>query len=67
MILKRNGDKLNVISEVEFKITKLGVDLYKYFATSEEIYKNNKFDKFSLKQSKIKKIICKYYQQIIIY
>ena len=42
---ERNGDKLNVKSEVEFKITKLGVDLYKYFAKSEEIYKNNKFDK----------------------
>ena len=26
---KREGEKLSVISEVSFKITKLGVDLYK--------------------------------------
>ena len=32
----RKNDFLNVKSEVSFKITKLGVDLYKYFAKSEE-------------------------------
>ena len=31
---KRNGDNLSISSEVSFKITKLGVDLYKYFANS---------------------------------
>ena len=43
----RENDSLTVKSEVNFKITKLGVDLYKYFAVSEEIYKDNKFFKFS--------------------
>ena len=32
----RDTDKLTIVSEVSFKITKLGVDLYKYFANSEE-------------------------------
>ena len=31
----RENDTLQIISEVSFKITKLGVDLYKYFAKSE--------------------------------
>ena len=44
---ERKNDFLNVKSEVSFKITKLGVDLYKYFAKSEEIYKNEKFFRFS--------------------
>ena len=51
----RKDDTLNVKSEVNFKITKLGVDLYKYFAASEEIYKNNKFFKFSSKTKQNKK------------
>ncbi len=37
---QRKNDTLTIKSEVQFKITKLGVDLYKYFAVSEEIYKN---------------------------
>ena len=41
----RENDVLNVKSEVNFKIAKLGVDLYKYSAVSEEIYKNGKFFK----------------------
>ena len=28
---KRDGDNLSIISEVSFKITKLSVDLYRYF------------------------------------
>ena len=36
---ERKNDILTIKSEVKFKITKLGVDLYKYFAASEEIYK----------------------------
>ena len=51
----RKNDTLLVKSEVNFKITKLGVDLYTYFAESEEIYKNNKFFKFSSKTNKNKK------------
>jgi len=43
----RKDNILNVKSEVNFKITKLGVDLYKYFAESEEVYKEGKFFKFS--------------------
>ena len=38
---KREGDNLSIISEVSFKITKLGVDLYKYYAKSNENYKVN--------------------------
>ena len=38
IILKENGENLSIISEVSFKISKLGVDLYKYFAKSEENY-----------------------------
>ena len=48
----REDDTLSVKSEVKFKITKLGVDLYKYFAESEEIYKNNKFFQFNSKYSR---------------
>ena len=52
---ERKNDFLNVKSEVSFKITKLGVDLYKYFAKSEEIYKNEKFFRFSSKTNQNKK------------
>ena len=51
----RKDDTLNVKSEVNFKITKLGVDLYKYFAASEEVYKDNKFFRFSSKTKQNKK------------
>ena len=51
----RENDILSIKSEVSFKITKLGVDLYKYFAASEETYKNNKFFKFSSKTKQNKK------------
>jgi len=51
----RKDDTLLIKSEVNFKITKLGVDLYKYFAASEEVYKNDKFFKFSSKTNKNKK------------
>ncbi len=51
----RENDTLNIKSEVKFKITKLGVDLYKYYAASEEVYKNNKFYKFSSKTNQNKK------------
>jgi len=43
----RDGDNLKILSEVSFKISKLGVDLYKYFAKSEENYKNGFFTSYS--------------------
>ena len=54
---KRDGDNLSIISEVSFKITKLGVDLYKYFAKSEENYKKGTFISYSskTKQNEISK------------
>ena len=44
---KRDGENLSITSEVSFKITKLGVDLYKYFAKSDENYENGIFKSYS--------------------
>ena len=52
---KRNGENLSVISEVNFKITKLGVDLYSYFAKSDENYENGIFKSYSSKTKQNKK------------
>ena len=52
---KRDGKNLSIISEVSFKITKLGVDLYKYFAKSEENYANGIFKSYSSKTKQNKK------------
>ena len=46
---KRDGDNLSILSEVSFKITKLGVDLYKYFAKSQENYEKGVFKSYSSK------------------
>ena len=43
----RKGENLTVKSIVNFKISKLGIDLYKYFAESEENYTKNKFTSFN--------------------
>ena len=43
---KREGDNLSIASEVSFKISKLGVDLYKYFAKSEENYVKGIFQSY---------------------
>ena len=51
----REGDKLSIISEVSFKITKLGVDLYNYYAKSEESYENGVFKSYSSKTKQNKK------------
>jgi len=51
----RENNILSVKSEVNFKITKLGVDLYKYYAKSNEIYKDNKFFQFSSETNQNKK------------
>ena len=53
---KNDNKYLNVKSIIKFKITKLGVDLYKYDAVSEEIYANNQLIKFSSKTIQNKKI-----------
>ena len=42
-----NGDNLTVKSVVTFKISKLGIDLYKYFAESTENYENGTFKSFN--------------------
>ena len=51
----RKGENLRIKSEVKFKITKLGVDLYKYYAESEEVYQKGKFQSFSSKTNQNKK------------
>ena len=43
----RVNENLTVKSVVNFKITKLGIDLYKYFAESEENYTKNNFTSFN--------------------
>ena len=53
---KKEEDKLKVKSIIDFKITKLGVDLYKYNATSEEEYKKDQLIKFSSKTYQNKKV-----------
>ena len=52
---KRDSDNLSIISEVSFKITKLGVDLYKYYAKSEENYKKGIFISYFSKTKQNKK------------
>ena len=52
---KRQGENLSIISEVSFKITKLGVDLYKYFAKSQENYSKGIFNSYSSKTKQNKK------------
>ena len=44
---ERNGSKLIINNEVSFKITKLGVNLYKYYAKGEEKYENGIFSGFN--------------------
>ena len=51
----RENNILTVKSQVNFKITKLGVDLYQYYAESDEIYKDSKFFQFFSKTNQNKK------------
>ena len=55
----KNGDNLIVKSVVNFKISKLGIDLYKYFAESTENYQKNVFMSFNstTKQNKKDKYV----------
>ena len=52
---KRDGSNLSIDSEVRFKISKLGVDLYKYFAESEENYEKSVFKSYFSKTKQNKK------------
>ena len=54
-VFNREGDNLSILSEVNFKITKMGVDLYKYFAKSEENYERGIFKSYSSKTKQNKK------------
>ena len=54
-VFNREGNKLSIISEVSFKISKLGVDLYKYFAKSEENYEKGIFTSYFSKTKQNKK------------
>ena len=45
----RNNGTLIIDSEVKFKITKLGIDLYKYYAKGEEKYLDGIFSGFNSK------------------
>ena len=51
----REDDKLSIDSEVSFKITKLGVELYNYFAKSKENYEKGIFKSYSSKTKQNKK------------
>ena len=52
---QRKNNNLTVKSIIEFKITKMGVDLYKYDALSEEQYELNQLIKFSSTTNQNKK------------
>ena len=52
---KRDGENLSIASEVNFKITKLGIDLYNYFAKSDENYEKGIFKSYSSKTKQNKK------------
>ena len=54
-IFNRKGDNLSINSEVSFKIKKLGVELYNYYAKSTENYENNIFKSYSSKTKQNKK------------
>jgi hypothetical protein len=51
----RKDKNLLIKSEVNFKISKLGVDLYKYSAKSEEFYENGIFKSYKSKTKQNKK------------
>ena len=51
----REGHNLSVVSEVSFKISKLGVELYRYFAKSEENYEKGIFKSYFSKTKQNKK------------
>ncbi len=52
---KRNGKNLTIESEIKFKITKLGIDLYQYYANGQELYIDGIFAGFNSKTNQNKK------------
>ena len=52
---KREGQNLIIDSEIKFKITKLGIDLYQYYAAGQEKYIDGVFSSFSSKTNQNKK------------
>ena len=52
---KREGQNLIIDSEIKFKITKLGIDLYQYYAVGQERYNNGVFSGFSSETNQNKK------------
>ena len=52
---KRDGKNLIIDSEIKFKITKLGVDLYQYHAIGQEKYTDGVFSGFSSETNQNKK------------
>ena len=52
---QRNDGNLTIYNEVSFKITKLGVDLYKYYAKGVEKYENGIFSGFNSTTNQNKK------------
>ncbi len=52
---QRKGQKLIIDNEVRFKITKLGINLYNYYAKGVETYENGIFTGFSSETNQNKK------------
>ena len=52
---KRDRNNLTIDNEVRFKITKLGIDLYQYYAKGVEKYENGVFSQFNSKTNQNKK------------
>ncbi len=52
---KRDMNNLTIDNEVRFKITKLGIDLYQYYAKGVEKYENGVFSQFNSKTNQNKK------------
>ena len=52
---QRNGQNLSIDNEVSFKIRKLGIDLYTYYAKGVEKYKNGVFSGFKSETNENKK------------
>ena len=52
---ERNGSNLIIYNEVSFKITKLGINLYKYYAKGVERYEGGVFSGFNSTTNKKKK------------
>ena len=52
---ERNGSNLTIYNEVSFKITKLGINLYKYYAKGVEKYEDGIFSGFNSTTNQNKK------------